>query len=133
MPLWRDMFSLRQLLCHGLSVEVYRELLDAGRQSGALSEYDGAAFVYLAFSLDKLRDYNSRLARWHVNREATVNTFDRHDFSFKWSYTELAMTVRGVGYDWAIEQTAKCIEELVELSRPDDARAADTGTDEFHW
>jgi hypothetical protein len=30
-----------------------------------------------------------------------------------------------MGYDWAIEQTAKCIEELVQLTRPDvDVRAA---------
>ena len=28
LTLWRDMFSPRQLLCHGTSVEVYRELLD---------------------------------------------------------------------------------------------------------
>ena len=26
---WRDLFSPRQLLCHGTSVEVFRELLDA--------------------------------------------------------------------------------------------------------
>ena len=92
---WRDLFSARQLFCHVISVEVYRELLDARRKMGALSEYTSAAFVYLAFSLDKLRDYNSRMARWHVNREVTVNTFDRHDFSFKWSYSEMAMTVSG--------------------------------------
>ena len=28
MPLWRDLFSPRQLLCHGTSVEVFRELVD---------------------------------------------------------------------------------------------------------
>ena len=42
----------------------------------------------------------------------TVNTFDRHDFAFKWSYAEMAPLVTGVGYDWAIKQTAKCIGEL---------------------
>ena len=78
-----------------------------------------AAFAYLALSLDKLRDYNSRMTRWHVNREVMVNTFDRHDFSFKWSYAEMAPLIAGLGYDWAIEQTAKCIEELIELTRPD--------------
>ena len=48
-----------------------------------------------------------------------VNTFDRHDFAFKWSYAEMAPLVVGVGYDWAIEKTAKCIDELVSLVRPD--------------
>ena len=29
--------------------------------------------------------------------------------------------IEGLGYDWAIEQTAKCIKELVELTGPDAA------------
>lgn len=76
-------------------------------------------------SLDKLRDYNSRMTRWHVSREVMVNTFDSHNFAFKWSYAEMAPLIVGLGYDWAIEQTAKCIGELVDLVRPDiDVKAA---------
>ena len=119
MPLWRDLFSPRQLLCHGVSVEVFREMLDADRSAGRLDEARKAAYGYLALTLDKLRDYNSRMTRWHVNREVMVNTFDRHDFSFKWSYAEMAPLVTGLGYDWAIGQTAKCVAELVALVRPD--------------
>ena len=119
MPLWRDLFSPRQLLCHGTSVEVFREMLDADRVDGKLSEVRKAAYGYLALSLDKLRDYNSRMTRWHVNREVMVNTFDRHDFSFKWSYAEMAPLIVGLGYDWAIGQTTKCIDELVALVRPE--------------
>ena len=115
---WRDLFSPRQLLCHGISVEVFREMLDADRANGELDEVRKAAYGYLALSLDKLRDYNSRMTRWHVNREVVVNTFDRHDFSFKWSYAEMAPLIVGLGYDWAIGQTAKCINELVDLVRP---------------
>lgn len=48
-----------------------------------------------------------------------VNTFDRHDFAFKWSYAEMSPLIAEVGFDWAIEQTAKCIQELIDLSRPD--------------
>ena len=116
---WRDLFSPRQLLCHGTGVEVFRELLDADRAAGRLDDARRAAYGYLALSLDKLRDYNSRMTRWHVNREVMVNTFDRHDFSFKWSYAEMAPLVAGLGYDWAIEQTAKCIGELIALVRPE--------------
>ena len=135
MPLWRDMFSPRQLLCHGTSVEVFREMLDADRAAGKLNEVRQAAYGYLALSLDKLRDYNSRMTRWHVNREVMVNTFDRHDFAFVWSYAEMAPLIVGLGYDWAIGQTAKCIRELVALVNPkangdvgnlfDDAAAAE--------
>ena len=119
MNVWRDLFSPRQLLCHGTSVEIFREMLDADRTEGKLDELRQAAYGYLALSLDKLRDYNSRMTRWHVNREVMVNTFDRHDFSFKWSYAEMAPLIVGLGYDWAIEQTTKCIRELVALVRPD--------------
>ncbi len=47
MPLWRDMFSPRQLLCHGTSVEVFRDMLDAEERSGTVAEITKAAFVYL--------------------------------------------------------------------------------------
>jgi putative DNA methylase len=115
MPLWRDMYSPRQLLGHGLAAEVFREMVEEDLASGNLSDLRRAAYVYLSFSMDKLRDYNSLMTRWHANREVMVNTFDRHDFAFKWSYAEMAIMVEGLGYDWAIEQTGKCIKELVEL------------------
>ena len=63
---WTDMFSPRQLLCHGTSVEVYRELLEADRSSGLLTDIRKAAYVYLSLSLDKLLNYNSRMTRWIV-------------------------------------------------------------------
>ncbi len=116
---WQDLFSPRQLLCHGTSVEVFRELLDEEKANGRLDEPTKSAFVYLSFALDKLRDYNSRMTRWHVNREVMVNTFDSHNFAFKWSYAEMAPLVVGLGYDWAIKQTEKCVGELVDLTRPD--------------
>ena len=123
MPLWRDLFSPRQLLCHGTSVEVFREMLEADRANGELTEVRKAAYGYLALSLDKLLNYNSRMTRWHSKREVLLGAFDRHDFSFKWSYAEMASLVVGLGYDWAIGQTAKCIKELIALVRPGTADA----------
>ena len=116
---WRDLFSPRQLLCHGTSVKVFREMLAADRAEGKLTEVRQAAYIYLAFSLDKLLNYNSRMTRWIVPREVMAGTFDRHDFSFKWSYAEMAPLIVGLGYDWAIGQTAKCIRELVALIHPE--------------
>ena len=91
------------------------EEADEWRMSDDLTK---AAFAYLALSLDKMLNYNSRMSRWMSIREVDANTFDRHDFAFKWSYAEMAPMIVGLGYDWAIEQTAKCIEELVELDPP---------------
>ena len=116
---WCDLFSPRQLLCHGISVEVFREMLEADRANGELTDVRKAAYGYLALSLDKLLNYNSRMSIWMPTREVVANTFNRHDFAFCWSHAEMAPLIAGLGYDWAIRQTAKCIDELVALVRPD--------------
>jgi len=121
------MFSPRQLLTHGVSAEIYRELLDEVRQTGALDEVKKAAFVYLSMSLDKLLNWNGGCASWNVEHERMRSVFDKHNFEFKWAFAEMTPLVQGVEYDWAIEQTHKCIGELVALTRPSAVRAADAG------
>ena len=118
MATWRDLFSPRQLLCHGTSVEVFREMLEADSAAGELTEVRNAAYGYLALALDKLLNYNSRMSVWMPTREVMANTFNRHDFAFCWSHAEMVPLVTGLGYDWAFTQTAKCIKELVELLNP---------------
>ena len=125
MPYWRDLFSPRQLLCHGTSVEVFREMLNADRSSGQLSEVRKAAYGYLALALDTLVNYNNRATCWDITTQRVRQFFARHDFSFLYSYAEMAPLVNGAGYDWAVKKTAKCIEELVSLTRPE-AQASGT-------
>ena len=116
MPLWRDLFSPRQLFCHGTSVEVFREMLEADRASGQLSEVRKAAFGYLAIALDTVLDYNNRAGCWDTTTQRVRHIFSRHDFAFVWSYAEMAPLEAGAGYAWAIKKTFKCIEELVDLT-----------------
>lgn len=125
MPLWRDLFNARQLLGHGTAVEVYRELLHEQQAKGALNDITRAAFIYITIVIDKMLNYNSRMSVWMPTREVVANTFNRHDFAFCWSHAEMAPLIAGLGYDWAVEQTGKCIEELVTLTRPDEAEAGD--------
>ena len=115
MTYWRDLFSPRQLLCHGTSVEVYREMREADRSAGHLSEIRKAAYGYLSITINKLLDWNSRGCTWHPNREVIGHTFQRHDFGFKWSFAEMAPLVTGAGFDWALTNTSKCIKELLDL------------------
>jgi putative DNA methylase len=110
-PLWRDLFNARQLLGHCMSVEVFHDMVDAYVKT----ELDRAAMAYIALALDKMVNYNAIQVRWHANREVVAGVFDRHDFSFKWSYAEMAPMIPGLGYDWAIEQTSKSLRELLEL------------------
>ena len=68
MPRWRDLFSPRQLLCHGTGVEVYRELLEADRAAGALTPHCAKppTATWPSRSTRPV-NYNSRMTRWHVD------------------------------------------------------------------
>lgn len=120
MPRWRDLFSPRQLLGHGTSVELFHELLEEERSKGPLSDATKAAFGYLAIALDTMINYGNRSCRWDIVTERVRSIFDRHDFAFCSSYAEMAPVITGLGYDWCIEKTSKCLEELIELVRPDE-------------
>jgi adenine-specific DNA methylase len=109
---WRDLFSPRQLLCHGISAAVFQELANSRPES----DVGHAALAYMALALDKLLNYNSRMSVWMPTREVVANTFNRHDFAFCWSHAEMAATDVGLGYEWTIRQTGKCIEELIDLT-----------------
>ena len=111
MPLWRDFFNPRQMYGHCTSVEVFHDMV----QEFGNTDLDRAALAYIPLALDKMLNYNAIQVRWHSNREVVAGVFDRHDFSFKWSYAEMAPTITGLGYDWAVEQTGKALRELVEL------------------
>lgn len=128
MPLWRDLFSPRQLLCHGTSAEIFRDLLtEESAKPGGLSALTRAALGYIALALDKLLNYNSRMSVWMPTREVVANTFNRHDFAFCWSHAEMAPLIVGLGYDWAFGQVAKCIGELIDLIDPGSTHATDAG------
>ena len=115
MKYWRDLFSPRQLLCHGTSVEVFRELLDGDQKDGTLTGIRKAAYGYLAIALDTMLNYDSRLTIWHANRTTVGPTFVRHDYGFSWSYVEMAPLVAGLGYEWAFDKTVDSMQGLVNL------------------
>jgi adenine-specific DNA methylase len=79
------------------------------------TDLERAAMAYIALALDKMVNYNAVQVRWHANREVVAGVFDRHNFSFYWSYAEMAPTITGLGYDWAIAQIGKALGELIEL------------------
>jgi putative DNA methylase len=112
---WKDLFSKRQLLTHAVAVEVFAELVNSGSQHPVRK----AALAYLAISLDKAIDYNSKISAWHGGREVMEHTFRDHAYVLKWSYAEMTPLVYGHGSDWAIGQTSKCLRELIQLARPE--------------
>jgi len=124
MPGWADMFSPRQLLGLGTAVELLLELRSEMRQ--AESEETAEALTHLlAFAVDKFANYNALLASWNPRWRAMRSVFDRHDFSFKSAFAELAACSAGNGFKWAVEDVLDAYEELGGLSRADTAVAVD--------
>ena len=114
MPRWVDMFAPRQLLAMGVLVEELRnlrpEIIDAeGQDLGAAVEH------LLALVIDKSADYGSILSSWEPTKLALRNTFDRHDFSFKSTFAEMAPCGAGGGLAWAIENVLHSSERLATL------------------
>ncbi len=110
MQQWYKFFNSRQLLVHTTTMEAILGKLGDEIRDGKKRE---ALRVYMQLAFDKCIDYNSIQTRMHSTRTVMVNTFDRHDFSFKWSYGE----IDGAGqlFRWAISQILDAYENLVEL------------------
>ena len=117
MTRWDQMFSPRQLLCLAAAVEELRGLEDDLRaEVGDVRA--GAVLAYLALALDKGVNYNSMLSSWNAPRQIVRSVFDRHDFAFKWSFTEFDGAHNLL--PWAVSQVVdsyRGIAKLVEPSR----------------
>jgi len=110
-----DLFSPRQLL----SICMFAEELDslAGELLSApapQSERNTAILTLLALCLDKAVDYNSRQLVWHPARQVVAHTFQRHEFSFKWSFAEFDASRNF--YPWVVEQVADAYEGIANLA-----------------
>lgn len=113
MPQWKDMFSPRQLLALCTYLDALTEMKP--RIVEELGEDLGKAVItYLAIPLDKAADYNSRLCKWDGTRTKITNTFDRHDFSFKWSYGEFD-AARNL-FPWVHDQVLDAYKGLAKLA-----------------
>lgn len=108
---WAEMFTARQIYDHCVAVEVFQGMFE----ECVRTELDRAAMAYVAIAIDKMVDYNSVGLSWHANREVLEHTLRMHNFSYKWSFAEMAPTIAGLGYDWAISQVGKCLRELLDL------------------
>jgi len=112
---WADMFTPRQLLCFGVLVE---ELRNLGKEIvKAEGEDMGEGVVHLlACATDKLLDYNNSLNTWETSRGIAKHLFQRHDFSFKATFAEMAPCHAGAGLAWVLDNVLEAYEEISKLS-----------------
>lgn len=113
---WSQMFTSRQLLVMGTMVEELRSLQEEIR---AELDADRAMAVnsYLAKIADKIASYNNLSTRYDPTR-GVRSIFDRHDFSFKWSYAEMNVVVPRLGIEWAVNQVVNAYRGIAELLEP---------------
>ena len=114
MPRWADLFAPRQLLCFGVLVEELQRLRPEviraeGRDAGE------AVLHMLAFVIDKLANWNSILSSWNAPAKTARSVFDRHDFSFKPTWCEMAPCEAGAGLSWAIDNVVDAYEGIAKL------------------
>lgn len=120
---WRDMFAPRQLLANVTALEELRRVIGEA-VSELPHEQARAVSLYLAFAFDKAVDYNSRLASWDATRVKMRNTFDRHDFAFKWSFAEF--DAGAALWDWAVKNAVMNHEKIAPLvSTPENLLASE--------
>jgi adenine-specific DNA methylase len=119
---WADMFSARQFLCFGVLVEELQRLRK--EITGVDGEDLGEAVIHLlGFAIDKFANYNSTLASWHSSHAIMRSVFDRHDFSFKATFAEMAPCNAGSGLNWAMEDSVLgAYEDLCKLKIADQTR-----------
>ncbi len=117
MTRWRDLFAPRQLLALGATVEALREL-EPELFAALPPDRAQAVLTYLALAVDKLADYNNYLATWECTRQIVKHIFQRHDFSMKWSFAEMAVVAAGKGLDWAIDQVVDAYRGIARLAQP---------------
>lgn len=87
MTSWRDLFSPRQLLVHGTFADEFR-LLTAEVRAALPEDRSQAILGLIGLMQGKALNWNSILTSWNVGAQGTRSVFDRHDFSFKWTFSE---------------------------------------------
>lgn len=125
---WRDVYTDRQLIVHYHYWKAFEDVKQEVRSKNSDDEAR-AILTYLAFAADKAVDYNSRLSFWDTSMIKTAHVFERHDFGFKWSFSESNLLAEGIGYEWVLEGVIEAYEEFRELSSDKMGRSVVTQRD----
>ena len=114
---WQEMFSPRQLLVLGTAVEELRHLHQELSEQLQPAQAEAVA-TYVAAAFNKMISYNSIGSSWHAGRAVIVPRFARHDFSFKWTFSEMNFAVSRLGLEWAVDQIKNAYQGIAKLLDP---------------
>ena len=97
---WMDFYTPRQALVHGTFGDEFAKLVPEVQE--ALGDNADSVLFELALMQGKALNYNSRLTSWHVSKQVMRSVFERHDFSFKWTFAEFEGAT--ALYAWCLDQ-----------------------------
>ena len=111
---WLDSFAPRQVLAMCTALECLEEV-----RSTELVRHEPeravAIATCLAIAFDKAVSYNSKQSRWDASRSKVANTFDRHDFGMKWSFSEF--DAAHSLFPWALWQVVDSMRGICQLAK----------------
>lgn len=111
---WSQFFTPRQLLAHATAADELRRLVQEARSELGEQQAKGLA-LYLALACDKALDYSSRQSSWDATRLKVRNTFDKHNFAFKWSFAEFDGASAII--PWAVAQVSDAYQGIATLAQ----------------
>ncbi|MGW2147483.1 DUF1156 domain-containing protein [Nonomuraea bangladeshensis] len=84
---WAEMFTDRQLVVHAIFAEELQRLLTEAEED--LGEDKARALLtVLGMIQAKALNYNARQTTWDVGRQKTRSVFEKHNFTFRWTFAE---------------------------------------------
>lgn len=109
---WTEMFTPRQLLTHGTFSAEFCNLIPEVRTEVG-SELGDAVLAVLAFIQGKAINWNARASSWDVSRQKMRSMFEKHNFSFKWTFAEFEGAQEL--YPWCRERVTAAYQGIAEL------------------
>lgn len=109
---WAEMFTPRQLLAHGtFSAEFCNLIPEVRAEIG--DELGNAVLSVLGLIQGKALNWNARASSWDVSRQKMRSMFEKHNFSFKWTFAEFegAQAL----YPWCRERVTAAYQGIAEL------------------
>jgi len=97
---WLDFFLPRQTLVHGTFGDEFAKLIPEVMDS--LGDQGEAVLFELALMQSKALNWNSRSSSWNIFRQGMRSVFEKHNFSFKWTFAEFEGAT--ALYSWCLEQ-----------------------------
>ena len=119
--MWTEMFTPRQLLTHGTFSEEFRNLIPEVRAEIG-DEIGNAALTVLALIQGKALNWNAKASSWDVSRQKMRSMFEKHNFSFKWTFAEFEGA--HALYPWCRERVTAAYQSIAELYEKTGAPAA---------